>query len=160
MRKRGHVKPILQALLVADHVYRDALTGKHVIAGVFHSIHVLTPPQQEASGEEGVARLPVNPGGHRAGSPFAYMSLTAVRGEQPFVLRYVHLNRDQLVFQTAFKIHSDDPLGTCEAAFALPDLPTNEIGAFALELLWNDEPLGSHRITVAPMQTDGDKHDE
>jgi hypothetical protein len=148
------VKPILQALLVADHVYRDEVTGKHVIAGVFHRIHLISQPlqQTETTPEGEITRLPINRGGHRAGSPFAYMSLTAVRGEQPFVLRYVYLDDDQLVFQTSFKIKSDDPLGTCEAAFPLPDLPAEAPGTFALELLWNDEPLGSHKIAIIQVQ--------
>ena len=32
--------PALQALLLADHVYRDEVTGKYVIAGTFHQVNV------------------------------------------------------------------------------------------------------------------------
>jgi hypothetical protein len=154
LRRRENVKPILQALLVADYVYRDAITQKHIIAGVFHSIRLINqaPQPVEVSPEGEMTRVPISPGGHRAGSPFAYMSLTAVRGEQTFVLRYVHLDHDKLVFQTSFKIRSEDPLGSCEAAFPLPDLPTESPGTFALELLWNDEPLGSHKIAIIQTQ--------
>lgn len=41
--------PVLQSLLLADHVYRDQATGKHVICGVFSTIYftpnpILPPP--------------------------------------------------------------------------------------------------------------------
>src|SRR5205823_13708053 len=31
-------KPVLQSLILADHVYEDKLTGKRIIAGVFNRI--------------------------------------------------------------------------------------------------------------------------
>ena len=31
-------KPLLQALILADHVYQDAQTGKKVIAGTFNQL--------------------------------------------------------------------------------------------------------------------------
>ena len=33
-------KPVLQALVLADHVYQDKTTGKMVIAGTFNRLHV------------------------------------------------------------------------------------------------------------------------
>ena len=39
--------PILQSLLLADHVYRDQSTGKHIICGVFSTIF-FTPNAQPA----------------------------------------------------------------------------------------------------------------
>lgn len=36
--------PILQSLLLADHVYRDQLTGKHIICGVFSTIYFTPNP--------------------------------------------------------------------------------------------------------------------
>ena len=39
--------PILQSLLLADHVYRDQQTGKHIICGVFSTIF-FTPNAQPA----------------------------------------------------------------------------------------------------------------
>jgi hypothetical protein len=41
--------PILQSLLLADHVYRDQATGKHVICGVFSTIFFTPNPQPNAS---------------------------------------------------------------------------------------------------------------
>ena len=46
--------PILQSLLLADHVYRDQSTGKHIICGVFSTIFFTpnpppNPPPQPGS---------------------------------------------------------------------------------------------------------------
>jgi hypothetical protein len=34
----------IQAIVLADNVYRDVRTGKHVVAGTFHQINVLEIP--------------------------------------------------------------------------------------------------------------------
>ena len=39
--------PILQSLLLADHVYRDQATGKHIICGVFSTIFFTPNTQSE-----------------------------------------------------------------------------------------------------------------
>ena len=39
--------PVLQSLLLADHVYRDQATGKHVICGVFSTIFFNPNPPPE-----------------------------------------------------------------------------------------------------------------
>ena len=36
--------PILQALVPADHIYRDQQTGKYVIAGPFHQLNLASFP--------------------------------------------------------------------------------------------------------------------
>jgi hypothetical protein len=143
------VKPVLQALLIADHVYVDKVTGKKVVAGIFHRMH-FTPakPIQEQNSEEGRIRLHIPPGGLQAGSPFCYISLTEVRNQQHFALRYVDLADDRMYFQSEFDVDCRNPLETIEIVLPLPPLPANKAGVFALELLWNDEHLGSHRINV------------
>ena len=46
--------PILQSLLLADHVYRDQTTGKHVICGVFSTIFFSpNPPPENSAGSPG-----------------------------------------------------------------------------------------------------------
>ncbi len=44
--------PILQSLLLADHVYRDQSTGKHIICGVFSTIF-FTPNNQPNQSQPG-----------------------------------------------------------------------------------------------------------
>ena len=60
--------PILQSLLLADHVYRDQSTGKHIICGVFSTIFFTPNPQPAPqasappSGGEGNAGGGAGPG--------------------------------------------------------------------------------------------------
>ena len=142
------MNPRVQAILIADKVYEDKSTGKKVVAGIFDKIGFVNPEQiQErlaAQGVEGAERKIL--GGMSSGSPTCYMRLIDVRGEQSFVLRYVYVNEDQVLFRTEFRITSNDPLQAVDVVLPLPVLPTDKAGTFALELVWNDEVLGSHRI--------------
>lgn len=155
------MKPILQALLVADHVYVDATTNKKIVTGIFHRmmfgpalVEQPEQPEQPGGGEPNESttvvprKIQVPLSGHQSGSPFCYISLTEVRGKQPFVLRYVRLNDEKAIFQTEFQLECNDPLRTIELVFPLLKLPSDKVGYFALELLWNHEPLGCHRISV------------
>lgn len=147
------MKPVLQALLVADHVYVDQATGKKIVAGIFHRLCFQkqeNPPQVQQQG--GQVTIQIGPGGQQAGSPFCYISLTEVHGEQAFELRYVDLANDRVLLATGFTTKSDSPLKTIEVVLPLPRLPVPAAGAFALELLCNNEPIGSHRIIVDELQ--------
>lgn len=145
------MKPVLQALLVADHVYTDKVTGKKIVAGIFHEIQFRKVNAADAS--EGDKRVLINiaEGGHLSGSPFCYISLTEVNGNFPFTLRYVNLADYKIIFHVDFRIENKDPIGTIEIVLPLPALPSREAGTFALELLCNDEPMGSHRINIREM---------
>lgn len=138
--------PRLQALVLADRIYQD-VSGKHVIAGTFNRMIFteggLKPKTKEIDGEE----RQLIPGGVQAGSPSAYISLTDIRGKIQCVLRYVSLKDDKAHFQTRFSIECSDPLQTVELVLPLPSLPP-VAGVHALELLCNDEPIGSHRVLV------------
>jgi hypothetical protein len=153
------VKPVLQALLVADRIYVDKGTGKHVIAGVFNRMIVgkATDIIQKAS--EGDQKRFVA-GGLHSGSPYAYANLTGVHGKQELVLRYVYLNEDQPIFGANFTVHCDDPLASVEIVFPLPPLPAAKAGTYALELLCNDEPVGAFRIRVEELQVEGASDDD
>lgn len=152
-----NVKPLVQALLLADRVYKD-VTGKHIIAGTFNRwIFVkggMKPKTVEVGGDERQAI----PGGMQAGSPHVYISLTELRGKTAFVLRYVNLEQDKALFETQFSVDFSDPLQTVELVLPMPMLP-NEAGAHALELLCDDEPLGSYRVIVEEGKGEDDDND-
>ncbi len=135
--------------------------GEKIVAGIFHSLwfRKISPQDQEKSDSQREARsVRVMSGGQRAGSPFCYISLTEVRSKQPFELRYVDLNEDKPIFAAKLEIESPNPLETVEAIIPLPSLPTTKAGTFALELLWNDEPLGCHRIRVVEIEDEEIEH--
>ena len=156
------MKPVLQALLVADHIYQDKKTGKSIVAGIFHQLLFKKAEDVQAALKQEGTQIAI-PGGLAAGSPYAYVSLTDIRGEQEFTLRYVYLNEDRSLFNTKFRVKSKNPLDTVECIFALPALPTEKAGVYALELIWNDTdagtPIGSFRIHVQEMTIQGDDND-
>jgi hypothetical protein len=170
--------PVLQAMLLADQVYQDRATGKYVICGIFSAIH-FTPRDDSASknreGGNG-SGLGLGAGGNgaesagssggetpapapvpiarlvRAGSPFAYISLTELQGSRKFELRYVDLSEINTLFATSFEVSCRDPLETIQITVPLPPLPIPHEGVFVLELLCEGELLGSHRV-LAKSQT-------
>ncbi len=151
------MKPLLQALLLADRIYQD-ITGKHIIAGTFNKLVFAKggakPRILEIDGEE----KQIVPGGVQAGSPYAYISLTEIHGKIKCVLRYVNVEQDRALFQTHFAIECTDPLKTVEIVLPMPTLPLVP-GVHALELLCDDEPIGSHRIIVEETKEDDDGGD-
>lgn len=144
-------RPILQALLLADHVYQDLTTKKHVICGVFGKLlfrsrsaiaqkNTDETERKEAPEQVSIQRLMT------AGSPFAYLNLTEVQGTKEFELRFVDLSDNSVLFGGKFGVQSQDPLQNIELTVPLPPLPTPHEGAFALELLCDNELLGSLRV--------------
>ena len=168
--------PILQSLLLADHVYRDQTTGKHIICGVFSTIF-FTPnanPENQpgaaggnrggngngngAGGQPGENR-PENTGEPttrsqpiqnlmQAGSPYVYFSVTELTSRKTFEVRYVDLHENRVLFQAEVPIECDDPLKTIEVSMPLPRLPLVALQerVYALEILCEGQLLGSHRV--------------
>lgn len=66
------VKPVLQAILLADHVYVDGNTGKHVVAGVFDRLSFIPKERMEKAE---LAKENLVLGGMQAGSPWAFLSI-------------------------------------------------------------------------------------
>jgi len=144
------VKPVLQALVIADRIYEDRATGKKIVTGIFNRIRVI--PKKELgqdSSESGPRQIPIVPTGYQANSPFAYISLTDIKsGEEEFSARYVDLKSDNVLFDVRFRVKVSDPLQVAELVLPMPPLPMHSPGVFAFEVLWKDEPLGSYRIIV------------
>ena len=129
------IKPIIQALLLADNVYSDAETGKRVIAGVFDSV-----------------TLPEIPG-HFLKVTSLYVSLTELRGEVEVMLRYVDLDSNEVLMENGpTRLQCDDPLASVDLTVQVPPLPVPHEGVFALEVHAGNELIGMLRITAALVQ--------
>jgi hypothetical protein len=139
------VKPTLLALIVADNVYRDGRSGKHIISGTFDKLFFSRKNPNEPVSVEGKSKLV---GGMDSGSPYAYLCLTSVREDTKIKLRFVDLDDNSPLFEGEFKLIAENPLATVEAILPLPRFPMTHPGMFALELLYDDELIGSRRITV------------
>jgi len=141
------VKPVLQALVLADHVYQD-VSGKKIIAGTFYGIKFSRkPPITEVELPDGSKKLAAL-GGMQGGSPYAYLSLTDVCTNTILSVQFVHLTKNVVLFQTDIKIECDNRLGTIEIVLPLPRLPIQEAGTYALEVICEGEIIGSSRITA------------
>ena len=60
-------KPVLQALLLADHVYQDKDTGKKIIAGTFNSLSISKTKAPPKDAEQGAVGRGAGDGGQEAG---------------------------------------------------------------------------------------------
>jgi hypothetical protein len=148
------VKPILQALLLADHVYQDRATGKTVVAGVFDRLWIkrATPTPTEATGEKPGARVIPVQDVQQAGSPYAYINLREVRAGTSIELRFVGLESNEVFYRSnPIPIPCDDPLKGVELVIPVPRLPMDP-GTYAFEVLCEDELIGSHRIVVSEIR--------
>ena len=124
-------QPRLQALVLADHVYSDAQTGKKVIAGTYNTLWSRNFP------------------GLLAQQSFAYVSLTDLRGRISLEIRYVdNTDLSVLIRSEPIVVESDSPLETLEIAIAIPPLPMPHAGTYSFELHANNERLGAVRVSA------------
>jgi len=139
------VKPVLQALILAEHVYEDK-SGKKVIAGTFNRIIVTRRKEDQQVDDKG--RELIEAGGTVA--PQAYISLTDVCDDTKLGIQFVSLTLNQVIFETEVTVRCDDRLSSVEIVLPLPRLE-NRIrtsGSYAFEVVCEGEILGSHRLTA------------
>jgi hypothetical protein len=148
------MKPVLQALVLAEHVYQD-VTGKKIIAGTFNRVMFSrTPPIQEIEQPDGTKQKVIQ-GGMHGGSPFAYISLTDVCENTNLLLRFVDLTHNIVLFGKEVTVNCKDRLATVELVFPLPPLGIQQEGSYAFELVCEGTILGSYRITAAEVPPPG-----
>jgi hypothetical protein len=117
--------PTLQALLPADHVYRDEGTGKHVIAGTFHRINVERFP---ATLERTVG---------------VFISLRGIAGETGLQVDFVDgASGDVLIRSRSLAVNAPDPETPVEFAVELPPLPLPHAGRYLVRLACDGTSLG------------------
>jgi hypothetical protein len=121
------VKPVLQALLLADRIYEDK-SGKKIIAGTSNRwLFKKGEAKPQTVVVDGEGRFLI-PGGAQAGSPSVYISLTNIRRTVNCILRYVNLEQDA-VLRPLFR-DQDDWLLVPERQIPLPDArPRSKRGA-------------------------------
>lgn len=154
-------KPVLQAMVLADHVYQDRTTGKFIIAGTFGSMWIaeqrLSPPDSPLPPSSEIKENPQQLSGPivAAGSPYLYVALTEIHGEVPLRLRYVNLEDAGVLLEGHITVTSSDPVGVAEYCFPMPKLPMKP-GTYSLDLLHDEEILGSWRVSIGKRSHTGD----
>ena len=132
-------KPILQALVLADHVYEDRRTGKMVIAGTFGKLWAAEFP----------ARL--------GRTTQAYICLTDLQGPLSLSLRYRDLKTNELLLRSPdIEVQCENPLATVQIVAEVPPFPMPHEGFYAFDLHAGDELLGSLRIEVGKREVKSD----
>lgn len=134
-------KPILKALILADHVYRDGETGKCVIAGTFDSVHAAKFPT-------------VFP------RSWAYIALTEVRPATSVLLSFEDQRMKVLAQSPQLPIQVADPKQTVELVVQLPPrIKIENPGIYRLSVYCEDEMIASHKVSIAqaPSRT-GEDH--
>lgn len=146
------MKPVLQALVLAEKIYEAKGSGQKIIAGTFNALEFSrTSPIQEMTDDEGNTRRSIR-GGTHGGSPSAYISLTDVCNNTELQLQFVSLTRNKTIFSTKLVINSQNRLQTVELVIPLPVLFVPEPGVYAFEVVCEGEVIGSHRITAREIQ--------
>ena len=143
-------KPVLQAMVLADHVYRDADTGKHIICGTF-TVQLFGKPNTEPApdSEDGGKRHRFVGPVTRAGTPFLYIALVEVHGNVPLELKFVDLSDATVLFEAHLVVASHDPIAISEYVMPMPhQILTGKAGNYTLDLLHDNAILGSWRLSV------------
>jgi hypothetical protein len=148
-------KPVLQAMVLADHVYQDRTTGKHIIAGTFTGLFFGSSKVQQADNESD--RQDVTGPITRIGSPCLYIALVEVHGQVPLDLKYIDLSDSSVLFEAQVVVAANDPVAVAEYIIPMPMLPARQAGNYSLDLLHDGEILGSWRVSVRKIP---DKTDE
>lgn len=129
--------PILQAFVLADHIYTDAATGKRIVAGTFGQIYVTTFPAKHPSS-------------------CALVMLTEFNGTAPLQLRFVRLRDNRVLMQSGkIQVECDDPLAVVDLAIAIPAIPLPEAGRYCFECHVDDMLIGAVRLTATQLSTEG-----
>jgi hypothetical protein len=84
-----------------------------------------------------------------AGSPFVYVCLTDIHASVKLELRYVDLRDHKSLMRAELEVQCNDPLRAVEISIPVPaPLPTPHDGVYSMELLCDEELLGSWRVSV------------
>jgi hypothetical protein len=145
------MKPVLQALVIAEHVYQD-ITGKKVIAGTFNRINFSRKPLARQIERPDGSQAMLLPGGMQSGSPYAYINLTDVGDNTKLLFRFVNLSKNATLFANEMTVNSKDKLQNVEMVLPLPTLPIQEEGVYAFEVMCEGEILGTYRITATELK--------
>ena len=122
------MKPIVLGMIIADHYYRDASTGKSIITGTFNSINSSGFPSKH-------------------GNCAVYISLTdiAVSGSVELIFRQE--SGTFVLHLPSWQIEApDNRRDVVEIGGNIAGLPIPEEGTYEFVVLWNGKEIFSRRL--------------
>ena len=130
-KRTAKIRPTLEAVVLADDVYTDAVTNKKIIAGTFNQLWSNKFPSRFGKTTK------------------AYLVLTNCRGPQKLKIRYIDLQDESVLMESPeFKIMTENPLERHEVVMDVPPFPMPHEGQYAFEVYCNGELLGGIRVNV------------
>ena len=133
------MRPIVLAMIIADHYYRDSNTGKSIITGTFNSINCSDFPTKH-------------------GNSAVYISLTdiAVPGKVQLVFRKsdgdFSINLPEWEVEVPNERHS-----VIEIGGNISGLPLPEQGIYEFVVYWDGVEICSRRLIANKIEIKGDK---
>ena len=125
MNKNKPVTISLQALLLADHIYKDTVSGKYIIAGTFHQLNVPAFPATF---------------GKTVG---VFVSLCGVKGKTGINLEFLDTSTGKVLMHTqSLEISCDTTELSVDFAIEVPPLPLPHAGRYLFRLAADGNILG------------------
>lgn len=125
----------LQAILLADTIYRDQGSGKYVLAGTFHQLHVPSLP----------ATFPRTLG--------LFVSLLGVSGSAGIDIELVDDATGEVLLRTeSLEVSNDMPDVPVELALEVPPLSLPHAGRYWFRVTVNGSAVGAAPVHVRTME--------
>lgn len=129
---------LLQALLLADHVYRDQATGKYVVAGTFHQVNLAAFP------------------GSLSRSVGAFVAVRAPAGPHSLTLQFVEVASGEVLADSArHSVTSPDDGSPMVLAVEIPPLPFPREGDYLVRLRLGGRVLGEAPLAARCAAVEG-----
>lgn len=127
------MRPTVHALVICDAVYKEPVTGKYSLLGMFSAISAADFPVE----------VP----------PFAvYAAVSGIRSRALFDLRLVGLDpedgSESIVGQGNIELTADSPVEVAEIALPMPKTLLPEEGDYRFRVEWQGEAIAERRIIV------------
>lgn len=127
-----------QALLLADHIYRDQDSGKYVIAGTFHQLNVAAFPTTFTR------------------TIGIFVSLSGLTGKTAIDIEFLDTSSGEVLMRTqSLEVSCEDPGMPVEFAVEVPPPPLPHAGRYLFRLVANETVLGSAPVSVCAPGKEG-----
>ena len=148
------MKPVLQALVLAERIYTDGMTQKKVICGTFNGLIIGKIPLPTMVLPDGTTKQMLL-GGTDMGCPAAYISVTDIVDGTELSFQFVNQSKNKVLFRAGVRLEVKDRLATVEIVTPLPPMSAviKEPGIYSFDVLCDGEILGSHRLIVKDIET-------
>ena len=130
------MKPIVLAMIICDYYYRDAHSGKSILAGTFSSINSATFPSKH-------------------GNCAIYVALTDVASGGSAQLVFRQENTDFSMQLPPWEVQApDNRRAVVEIGGNINGLPLPDEGSYEFALLWNGTEIASRRLAAVKINLD------